>query len=105
MENAEGYVHLDEHGAMRVAKTRVMLDSVVVAFQQGHSPETIQQQYPSLTLEDVYGAVAYYLANQAEVDRYLQRQGTIWAEFRAKSGQESNPVVQRFRSRGGVQIP
>jgi uncharacterized protein (DUF433 family) len=97
MENAEIYVRLDENNVMRVGKTRVMLDSVVVAFQQGHSPETIQQEYPALTLEEVYGAVAYYLANQDEVDRYLKRQGQIWNELREKSAQASNPVVQRLR--------
>ncbi len=97
MEKAEIYVRLDENNVMRVGKTRVMLDSVFVAFQQGHSPETIQQQYPALTLEEVYGAVAYYLANQDEVDRYLTRQGQIWNELREKSGQASNPVVQRLR--------
>ncbi len=98
MENAEGYVHLDEHGAMRVAKTRVMLDSVVVAFQQGHSPETIQQQYPSLTLEEVYGALTYYLAHRDEVDRYLKRQGQVWNEWRDKSERAPSPVVQRLRN-------
>jgi uncharacterized protein (DUF433 family) len=97
MEKAENYVHWDEHNVMRVGRTRVMLDSVVVAFQQGHSPETVQQQYPALTLEEVYGAIAYYLANRDEVDRYLKRQGQIWEEMREKSGQESNPVVQRLR--------
>lgn len=108
MEKAEIYVHLDENNVMRVGKTRVMLDSVVVAFQQGHSPETIQQEYPALTLEEVYGAVAYYLANQDEVDGYLKRQGQVWNDLREKSGQASNPVVQRLRSqvaRAPSQVP
>ncbi len=108
MGHAEVYVRLDENSAMRVGKTRVMFDSVVVAFQQGHSPETIQQEYPALTLEEVYGAVAYYLANQGEVDRYLKRQGQIWNELREKSAQPSNPVVQRLRgqvARAAAQIP
>jgi len=108
MEKAEIYVRLDENNVMRVGKTRVMLDSVVVAFQQGHSAETMQQEYPALTLEEVYGAVAYYLANQDEVDRYLKRQGQIWNELREKSGQTSNPVVQRLRgqvARGAAQVP
>ena len=108
MEKAEIYVRLDENNVMRVGKTRVMLDSVVVAFQQGHSAETMQQEYPALTLEEVYGAVAYYLANQDEVDRYLKRQDQIWNELREKSGQTSNPVVQRLRgqvARGAAQVP
>ncbi len=108
MEKAENYVRLDEHNVMRVGKTRVMLDSVVVAFQQGHSPETIQQEYPALALEEVYGAVAYYLANQDEVDRYLKRQGQVWEELREKAAEASNPVVQRLRgriARAAAQIP
>ncbi len=97
MGNAEVYVRLDENSVMRVGKTRVMFDSVVVAFQQGHSPETIQQEYPALTLEEVYGAVAHYLANQDEIERYLKRQNQVWHELREKSGLASNPVVQRLR--------
>jgi hypothetical protein len=108
MEKAETYVRLDENNVMRVGKFRVMLDSVVVAFQQGHSAETIQQQYPAMTLEEVYGALAYYLANQDEVDRYMKRQDQIWNELREKSGQASNPVVQRLRgqiARATAQVP
>ncbi|MBI3823770.1 MAG: DUF433 domain-containing protein [Planctomycetes bacterium] len=75
-----------------------MLDSVVVAFHQGHSPETIQQQYPALTLEAVYGSIAYYLANAAEVDAYLKRQDAEWGKARARA--EANPcaVVARLRA-------
>lgn len=58
-------------GAYRIADTRVSLDSVVYAFRRGASPESIQRSYPSLTLEQIYGAIAYYLANQQEVNRYL----------------------------------
>ncbi len=98
MAKAEIYVRLDENNVMRVGKTRVMMDSVVATFLQGHSPETIQQEYPALALDEVYGALAYYLANRDEVDRYLKRQGEIWKELREKSEQASNPVVQRLRA-------
>jgi uncharacterized protein (DUF433 family) len=56
------------NGGYYVAGTRVSLDSVVYAFRGGDSAETIQQNFPSLTLEQVYGAVAFYLAYQAEID-------------------------------------
>jgi len=72
MQQPKSYIQPDEHGVMRVGSSRVMLDSVVASFQQGHSPETIQQQYPALSLEDVYGAIAWYLANAEEVARYLR---------------------------------
>ena len=55
-----------------VAGTRVSLDSLVYAFRAGESPETIQQQFPSLSLEQVYGAIAFYLGHQAEVDANIR---------------------------------
>jgi uncharacterized protein (DUF433 family) len=70
------------NGAYRISSTRVSLDSVVYAFLNGLSPESIVDSFPVLTLEQVYGAITYYLANQAEVDEYL-RQGE--AEFAALS--------------------
>ena len=63
----------DEHGVMRVGKTRVPLDTVVYAFNQGSSPEEIVMSYPSLELVDVYAVVNYYLHNRNEVDAYLSQ--------------------------------
>ena len=96
---ADTYVRTDEHGVMRVAGTRVMLDSVIACYQQGHSPETIRQQYPALTLEQVYGAIAYYLAHQAQVDDYLRRQDALWQQLRREADRQPAPVVRRLRAR------
>ena len=60
-------------GSYWVAGTRVSLDSVAYAFNAGHPAEGIAQMFPVLTLEQVYGAVAYYLAHRQEVDDYLRR--------------------------------
>jgi uncharacterized protein (DUF433 family) len=95
----KSYVQADAHGVLRIGDTQVSLDSVVYAFQQGHAPETIQDQYPALSLEEVYGAVAFYLSNRAEVDDYLRQQEQRWDEFRQKSVEEASPVVQRLRAR------
>jgi len=54
-----------------VEGTRVSLDSIVYAFQRGLSPESIIQSFPLLTLEQVYGAITFYLANRNQVDTYL----------------------------------
>jgi len=83
---------------MRVGEGDVPIDSVLVAFHQGHSPEGIRAQYPSLTLEEVYGAITYYLANRAEVDAYLGRQDALWAAGRAQGKQDEARVVQRLRA-------
>ena len=100
--NEQGYVTLDAGGVMRVAHTRVMLDSIVAAFEEGHSAETIQQQYPALRLEDVYGAIAYYLAHTSEVKEYLLRQGELWETLRSESALRPNPVLKRLREQRGA---
>jgi uncharacterized protein (DUF433 family) len=64
---SENYV-TQVNGAYRITGTRGLLDSVVYAFLNGVSPESIVDSFPALTLEHVYGAIAYYLAHQAEID-------------------------------------
>src|SRR5947209_7230993 len=76
-------------GAYRITGTRVSLDSVVYAWLNGLSPESIVDGYPALTLEEVHGALAYYLAHQEEIDQYL-RQGE--AEFEALRQQMSQKL-------------
>jgi hypothetical protein len=75
-----------------------MLDSVIAAFHLGHSAETVVQEYPALSLEEVYGAFAYYLANKDEVDQYLRRQDEVWNQWREKAAAVTSPVVQRLRA-------
>lgn len=58
------------NGGYYVSGTRVSLDSIVYEFRNGASPESIAQSFPTLRLEEVYGSITFYLANQAEVDRY-----------------------------------
>jgi uncharacterized protein (DUF433 family) len=52
--------------------TRISLDSVVYGFLSGESPESIAQNFPLLLLEQVYGGIAFYLANRELVDEYLE---------------------------------
>lgn len=105
MQSTKTYVRTDSNGVMRVGETRVMLDSIIVAFNQGHSAETIQQQYPALGLEEVYGAIAHYLANKDEVDSYLQRQDGVWEHWRQKANEQSAPVLQRLRTINPASVP
>ena len=61
----------EQDGALRIAGTRVSLDSVVISFQEGESPEQIIHSFPTLTLAQVYGAIAYYLENEKLINDYL----------------------------------
>ncbi|HEV2121281.1 MAG TPA: DUF433 domain-containing protein [Chloroflexota bacterium] len=92
------YIRTDDSGVMRVGETRVSFDSVVIAFQQGYSPESIRQQNPALSLEEVYGAITYYLANRATVEEYLRRQDQVWDQARQDAEMRPSAVVQRLRS-------
>jgi len=69
-------------GAYRISGTRVSLDSVVYAWLNGLSPESIVDSYPVLTLEEVHGALAYYLGHQDEIDEYLLRGEAEFEELR-----------------------
>jgi uncharacterized protein (DUF433 family) len=70
MERGE-YVE-QRNGGYYVAGTRISLDSIVYCFNAGESPETIRQNFSSLTLEQVYGAIAFYLAHQRQVDANIR---------------------------------
>lgn len=61
----------DASGALRVGDTRVLLELVIRAFQDGATPEAIAQRYSTLALSDVYTVIAYYLRHTDEVDEYL----------------------------------
>jgi uncharacterized protein (DUF433 family) len=75
---------LDEHGTFRVANTRVTLDSVIAAFQNGATAEEISLQYPTLKLADIYAVITYYLRHPEEVEAYLIEQQIAADEVRKK---------------------
>ena len=70
-------------GTVRVGGSRVTLDTVIHAFNDGASLEAIVDMYPSLSLIDVYAVVTYYLWNGDAVDAYLAEQQSRGAEIRA----------------------
>lgn len=63
----------DSDGVVRVAGTRVTLETVIAAFSEGATAEEIAQQYPSLNLADIYAVIGYYLRHSEEVTAYLQQ--------------------------------
>jgi uncharacterized protein (DUF433 family) len=87
----------DEDGVIRVGGTRVRLDTVLFAFNQGYTAEEIKLQYPTLSLPDIYLAIAYYLNNRDEVDAYLHQREA--AAQRTRQEIEAQPEYQQFRER------
>jgi uncharacterized protein (DUF433 family) len=70
---AKEYVE-ERNGGYYLAGTRISLDSIVQCFNEGLSPETIQGEFESLTLAQVFGAITFYLENQPSIDAYRARQ-------------------------------
>jgi len=90
-------LYTDDQGTIRVGKSRVRLNSVVYAFNQGHTPEEILMQFPTLELADIYAVIAYYLNHQTAVDQYIQQNEAEGNEIRQTI--ESKPDYQAFRQR------
>jgi uncharacterized protein (DUF433 family) len=86
----EGYVS-QRDGGYWVSDTRVSLDSIVYAFLNGQTAESIAQSFPLLTLEQVYGAIAFYLAHRAEIDAYLH-EGRLDYERLMEANRRADPA-------------
>lgn len=83
-------------GVLRISGTRVPLDTVVRAFQQGANPEEIAQDYP-LTLAEIYAVLAYYLWHREAVEDYMAERATMSAQ--ARQSVESRTDLGGIRSR------
>lgn len=81
-------------GIYRVVGTRVSLDSIVYAFWRGQTAESIAQSFPVLTLEQVYGALTFYLGNKSEVDSYLQHASEEFETLR-KQAHDQDPMFYK----------
>jgi uncharacterized protein (DUF433 family) len=94
----------DREGVLRVGGTRVTLDTVVDAFREGATPEEIVQQYPSLSLADVYAVIGYYLQQQPEVEAYLRQRRQQAARVREQNEARYDPqgIRDRLLARRGA---
>jgi uncharacterized protein (DUF433 family) len=90
-------LHTDRDGVIRVGGTRVSLDIVILAFNEGAEAEEIVERYPTLSLKDVYAVIAYYLRHQAEVDSYCKDQERQADEARQLNEARFDPVGIRER--------
>jgi uncharacterized protein (DUF433 family) len=96
----------NKEGAYRIGETRVSLDSLVYLFREGMSAESMVESYPSLSLEQVHGALAFYLANQHDVDAYLA-EGERLASVQHEESRRTNAdlIAKIRRTRHESQIP
>jgi uncharacterized protein (DUF433 family) len=87
----------DPDGTIRVGHSRVTLQAVVDAYQQGASPEEIALRYPVLALEQVYATISFYLANEVALCEYLEAHRSSTAAAREQA--ERRPTVAQLRDK------
>ena len=85
-------IEMDADGVIRVSRTRVTLDTIIAAFNDGATAEEISQQYPSVPLADVYYVIGYYLRRQYEVESYLNRRRQQAQQVRQENEKHFDPA-------------
>jgi uncharacterized protein (DUF433 family) len=87
----------DADGVVRVRGTRVTLDTIVIAFNEGATAEEIVHQYPSLHLAEVYAVISYYLRRRSDVEAYLRQRQQQADEIRKQNESRFDPHGVRDR--------
>ena len=94
----EDYFEFLTPEVIRIKGHRIGIEHVVELYQEGYSAEQIALEFPTLSLEEVYATLTYYLHNQAEVDAYLARQtALVEQELRDYDPQQASPAMKRIR--------
>ena len=86
-------LRLTEDGTIRIANSRVSLDSVVHHYKLGATAEQIAQKFPSLDLADIYAAITYYLNHEESIEEYLRGREAKGDEVQKQI--ESDPQHQK----------
>ena len=104
MQNS-AYVEVRSADDMRVPGTRVGLEHLLEAYRTGLLPEEIAVEFPTVSLEQVHGVIALYLANREEVDAYLNRcrNRAKEARHRQATGEQAE-VIRRLRQLAAQQV-
>ena len=92
-------LRIEESGAIRVGKTRVLLELVIYAHKQGATPERIVEMFPSLNVPDVYAVIAYYLRHPTEIDEYIEQQEKKGAANEKRFRTEQADFIKEMKTR------
>jgi len=92
-------LYTDEHGAIRVGETRVLLELLIHAYYRGETPEGIVDSYPTLTTADVYAVIGYYLQNREQIDSFVHQRDTRAAQIINEIDASLSPQARELRTR------
>lgn len=101
----EKYFEFISNESIRVAGTRVGIETILRDYKQGARPEEIVLHYPTLFLEQVHATITYYLANQEKVESYLEKvrqsQEEAWREHQRSPRNSCKDCASVWISNGG----
>ncbi len=89
-----------------IAGTRIrVMDVYAWHVQQGKSPQQIVEEFPHLTLADVYAAMAYYWDNEAFMQEQIKREEEFAAEMLKENPPRLPEAIKRRRRDGDSVSP
>lgn len=98
-EHRPDLLTLTSEGSIRIAGTRITIESIIQGFRDGATPEEICQDFPALSLAQVYDVLAFFLTHQAEVEAYLREQAHVTAEIRQEFQGRHTAFLTNIRQR------
>jgi uncharacterized protein (DUF433 family) len=92
------YLEILSPDDVRVRGTRVGVEHLLTEYLSGRVPEELAIEFPTVSLEQVHGVLAWYLRNREEVDAYLRRwKARAHLARREQAKAQRSEVVQRLR--------
>jgi uncharacterized protein (DUF433 family) len=80
---------------IRIKGSRIGIESVLYEYvHREQTPEAIAGRFPTLSIEQIYATILYYLRNREAVDAYL----ADWLEYGEEQRRNPPPVVVRLQS-------
>jgi len=96
-----GHIEIDDDGTVRVAGSRIkVIHLVMERTANGWSADELQQNFPHLTLAEVYAALTYYYDNKSECDAHIEASSRFADEMRTST--PPGPFVERMRREGRI---
>ncbi|MBI3948795.1 MAG: DUF433 domain-containing protein [Armatimonadetes bacterium] len=92
----EDYFDFQTPDDIRIKGHRIGIETVLLDYLEGATPEEISCRYRSLTLEEIYATITYYWHRQGEVDAYLKRHLEYCEEAQRRFDENPPPEVLRL---------
>lgn len=97
-ETITQYFDFVSEDVIRIKGHRLGIEHVLAYYHEGYTPEQIAQEFPGLSLEKIYATITFYLANQAEIDAYLQRRQMAYEKAYVDWTANPTPLIERLRA-------